>query len=152
MLHSTSGLLETVNRVLGGVISQRWWIGLLPLAAIALALPRLNGLGLISVVWTLAAALPAAILLATWEGEYIDRRYLYIPSVGLAVLGAHALYALRRRRLWTAVLFSVACSWSILWVGFGLWKMTRDAADPVQQANQERFSSEMGALSPRWED
>ena len=124
---------------------------MLPLIAMVIALPRLNRVSLISIIWVLAAVLPGAILMATWQGETIDRRYLYLPAVGLCVLSAQILYSLRGRRLWAIALFTAAFTWALLWDVSGLWKLHRDSIDPSQQATYQEFCSEMSALDPRWD-
>jgi hypothetical protein len=147
-----SGIQSVLGTAIRAVVESRPWLGFAALVLCFLGALRLRGIGTFALGWTLLFLLPFSALAAARPElrpeNWLDRRYLYFPAVGLCALVAALLNGTRiplRRALTSLVVV-----WCLLWSGLTLWKFSRDIASPAERRARETFNQEMEALDPRW--
>jgi len=135
------------------LMTLRPWLG----GALALGLAVLAARGrrflLIAVAWVYAFLAPAAVFMVGWSDGWIERRYIYVASVGVCMLAA-ALTArtARRSRPLGVALLTLLLGWTLVLVGITWRKNMSDSLDPVQVRQRQDYFEELGRSNPRWSD
>ncbi|MCK4409443.1 MAG: hypothetical protein KAW67_05130 [Candidatus Eisenbacteria sp.] len=139
------GALATV------LVQWRFWIGVAVVLALAYVVWRGRPLHAFAAGWIFLFIVPGAVLMADWQTDWLEIRYLCISSVGLCLLVSVLLLRItERRRSVGLVLLSLLILWSLAVGGTWLRKRVRDSGNPYNTARRQEFYSEIAALDPRW--
>lgn len=133
------------------LVQWRFWIGVAVVLALAYVVWRGRPLHAFAAAWIFIFIAPCSTLMADWQNNGLEIRYLCFPSVGLCLLTSVLLLRITEKRrsvgvalLWLLILWSLA-------VG-STWfrKHIRDSGSPYNTARRQEFYSEIAALDPRW--
>jgi hypothetical protein len=133
------------------LVQWRFWIGAAVILLLAYVVWRGRPLHAFAAGWIFLFIAPSSVLMAGWQTDWLEIRYLCVSSVGLCLLASLLLLRITEKRrfigvalLWLLILWSLA-------VG-NMWqrKHVRDSGSPYNTARREEFYSEIAALDPRW--
>jgi hypothetical protein len=130
---------------------NRFWTGAVIALLVTISLRKRQPLRTLSFAWIYLFLAPAAILMMTWDIDWWERRYLYVPSVGACLLASSVILRIHERsRAFAYVLLTLLVVWSLS-LGTLTWQKNRaDSLDPLQVQLREEYFTTMEQMNPRW--
>jgi len=133
------------------LVQWRFWIGVAVVLLLACVVWRGRPLHAFAAGWIFLFLAPGSVLMAGWQTNWLEIRYLCIPSVGLCLLASVLLLRItEKRRSIGVVLLGLLILWSLAVGGTWLRKHVRDSGNPYNTARRQEFYSEIATLDPRW--
>jgi len=131
------------------VVGQRFWIGLVIVLLLMLRIRKADRTASLGLAWIFFFLVPSAWLMAGWAGNWMETRYLLIPSVGACFLASTLLLGLSPRRRTVRVLLLALLVASSLFTNSMVWRKYRwEITQPEWRHSQQEFLMQMQSLDP----
>ncbi|MFH1501948.1 MAG: hypothetical protein ABIG03_02760 [Candidatus Eisenbacteria bacterium] len=133
------------------LVSGRSLLGGALAVVFTVLLMRRSAFVAVAVAWVYAALFPAAVFISGWGGDWMERRYLYVASVGACMLAAGLLARVRARsRFLAAALLVLLLVWSVGLTGMVWRKSVADSLTSDQIRHRREYLLKLGSMDPHW--